>query len=118
MAAINRPQGVASLRMLASPTMIVMMSGLLITTSGHRKSFQPAVNARIDSAATAGSADRQDDLPEHAEPATAVDAGGVLELGRDVQQELAHQKHAEELDQVDDGDALVRVQQAKLAHDR
>ena len=57
-----------------------MMSGLLTTTSGQRKSFQPVVNARMPSAATAGQADRQDDLPEHPEPATAVDARGVLQL--------------------------------------
>ena len=52
-AAISGPQAVASLRMLASPRTIVMMSGLLTTTSGHRKSFRPVVNARTPSAATA-----------------------------------------------------------------
>ena len=41
---------------VAKPTGIVMMSGLLSTSSGHSRSFYDVTNAKMATAATAGRA--------------------------------------------------------------
>ena len=54
-AAINTPDTEnAEPFMVARPTWMVIISGLLMITRGHRKSFQEAVKVKIASAASAG----------------------------------------------------------------
>jgi hypothetical protein len=66
----------------------------LISTSARRNSFQVASVSMMASAASAGTDKRQDDLAEEDRKlGSAIDAGRLDQLGRDLAEEAAEHQH-------------------------